>query len=67
MRQGYEWAKTKPGEKDKLINDLRKQVGMMAGGTRDYKAINNEIVTAENRYKILSDAKVGLQPRSQSL
>lgn len=50
--------KVKSSDKDQLIAELRQQLYDLKNQERDYRAVNDEIFSMENRFKLLSEEKV---------
>ena len=48
----------KSSDKDQLIAELRQQLYDLKNQERDYRGVNDDIFTMENRYKLLSEEKV---------
>lgn len=56
MKRGFEsGVKIRSSEKDQLIAELRQQLYDLKNQDRDYRGVNDEIFSMENRYKMLSD------------
>lgn len=45
-------------DKDQLIAELRQQLYDLKNQERDYRGVNDEIFSMDNRYKLLSEEKV---------
>ena len=50
--------KIKSSEKDQLIAELRQQLYELKNQDRDTRAVHDEIISTENKYKMVSDDKV---------
>jgi len=51
-------VKIRSSDKDQLIAELRQQLYDLKNQERDYRGVNDEIFSMENRYKLLSEEKV---------
>lgn len=51
-------VKIKSHEKDQLIAELRQQLYELKNQDRDTRAVHDEIISTENKYKMVSDDKV---------
>jgi len=51
-------VKIKSSEKDQLIAELRQQLYELKNQDRDTRAVHDEIISTENKYKMVSDDKV---------
>lgn len=51
-------VKIRASEKDLLIAELRQQLYDLRNQNRDFRGVNDEIFSMENRYRMLSDDKL---------
>lgn len=51
-------VRIRSSDKDQLIAELRQQLYDLKNQERDYRGVNDEIFSMENRYKLLSEEKV---------
>jgi hypothetical protein len=51
-------VKIKSSDKDQLIAELRQQLYELKNQERDYRGVNDDIFSMENRYKLLTEEKV---------
>ena len=51
-------VRIKSSDKDQLIAELRQQLYDLKNQERDYRGVNDDIFSMENRYKLLSEEKV---------
>jgi hypothetical protein len=51
-------VRIRSSDKDQLIAELRQQLFDLKNQERDYRGVNDEIFSMDNRYKLLSEEKV---------
>lgn len=51
-------VRIRSSDKDQLIAELRQQLYDLKNQERDYRGVNDEIFSMDNRYKLLSEEKV---------
>ena len=59
-------VKIRSSDKDQLIAELRQQLYDLKNQERDYRGVNDEIFSMENRYKLLSEEKVRSEMEGRS-
>lgn len=59
-------VKIKSSDKDQLIAELRSQLYELKNQERDYRGVNDDIFSMENRYKLLSEEKVRSEMEGRS-
>ena len=59
-------VKIRSSDKDQLIAELRQQLYDLKNQERDYRGVNDEIFSMENRYKLLSEEKVRAEMEGRS-
>jgi len=51
-------VRIRSSDKDQLIAELRQQLYDLKNQERDYRGVNDEIFSMDNRYKLMSEEKV---------